>query len=319
VFNSFTEDQIIKVTLILIFTLFLNMVNASERVDTTPHKIHYVEMDDSIKLEVVDWGGKGTPLIFLAGFTLNAHTFAPLVSSFIDSHRVIGITRVGHGNSESRKENYSTARLTKDIISVLDYMNVDNAIFAGHSFAGGELNHLGRHFPDRVKGLIYIDAVQDLNYLDSHLAVCPNLGYKETIDKLHYQDHFYNTQTVKNSDGSYSPFADSSTFGKFFAEEEERHYSGIVAPAIAINNIPEQTIDLFIGVGNPTQECFEEVNKLTYLGIASFIKDKQNADVAAIQNSQHMIYMATPEKLVMVIKSWLARTFATNKKINKDT
>jgi hypothetical protein len=55
------------------------------------------------------------------------------------------------------------------------------------------------------------------------------------------------------------------------------------------------------------------MNKLTYLGIASFIKDKQNADVAAIQNSQHMIHMATPEKLVMVMRSWLARTFAINK------
>jgi pimeloyl-ACP methyl ester carboxylesterase len=296
----------------------LNTVNASEVVDTTQHKIHNVEMDDNIKLEVVDWGGKGTPLVFLAGLALNAHTFDPLVSSFVDSYRVIGITRVGHGNSESRKENFSTARLTKDIITILDKMNIDNAIFAGHSFAGGELNHLGRHFPDRVKGLIYIDALQDLDYYDSHLAVCPDLGYA-TIDTLHYQDNFYNTQRVKNSDGSYLPFADLSALGKFFAEEEERHYSGISAPAIAINNIPEQTIDLFIGLGNPTQKCFEEINKLTYLGIASFIKNKQNADVAALRNSHHMIHMATPEKLVMVIKSWLARTFATNNKINKGT
>ncbi len=100
------------------------MANASQWVDKTHHQIHFVEMDDNIKLEVVDWGGKGTPLVFLAGFAQNAHTFAPLVSSFVDSYRVIGITRVGHGNSESRKENFSTARLTKDIIIVLDYMNL---------------------------------------------------------------------------------------------------------------------------------------------------------------------------------------------------
>ena len=288
------------------------MANASEWVDTTQHKIHYVEMDDNIKLEVVDWGGKGTTLVFLAGLALNAHTFDPLVSSFVDSYRVIGITRVGHGNSESRNENYSTARLAKDIITILNKMNIDNAIFAGHSFAGGELNHLGRHFPERVKGLIYIDAIQDLNYMDSHLAVCPDLGYA-TIDILKYQDNFYNTQRVKNPDGSYLPYADLSVLGRFFTEEEERHYSGIEAPAIAISHIPEQTKDFFIGLGNPSQKCFEKMNKLTYLGIASFIKDKQNADVAAIQNSQHMIHMATPEKLVMVMKSWLARTFAINK------
>ncbi len=290
--------------------LVLNTAHSNEWIDKSPHEIHYVEMDDKIKLEVVDWGGEGTPLVFLAGLALNAHTFDPLVSSFTDSYRVIGISRVGHGNSESRKEDFSTSRLTKDIITVLDKMNIERGIFAGHSFAGGELNHLGRHFPERVKGLIYIDALQDLDYMVSHQAACPDLGYA-TMDVLQYQDNFYNTQRIKDTDGSYLPFADLPALGKFFSEEEDRHYSGIAAPAIAINNIPEQTIDFFIGLGKPTQKCFEEINKLTYLGIASFIKDKQNSDVAAIQNSQHMIHMATPKKLVMIMKNWLARTFPT--------
>ena len=157
-----------------------------------------------------------------------------------------------------------------------------------------------------------MDAIQDLDYLDSHLAVCPDLGYA-TIDKLNYQDNFYNTQRVQSADGNYLPFADISALGKLLSEEEERNYSGIEAPAIAINNIPEQTVDLFIGLGNPTQRCFEEINKLTYLGIANFIKNIKNADVAAIQNSQHWIHMATPDKLVMIMHNWLARTFATNK------
>ncbi|MBL4631819.1 MAG: alpha/beta hydrolase [Paraglaciecola sp.] len=297
--------------LAFIFTLVLNTAHSSDWIDTTSHKIHYLEMDDKVKLEVVDWGGKGTPLIFLAGLALNAHTFDPLAPSFTDSYKVIGISRVGHGNSDSRKEDFSTARLTKDIITVLNKMDIKSAIFAGHSFAGGELNHLGRHFPERVKGLIYMEAIQDLEYMDSHLAACPDLGYA-TIDTLNYQDNFYNTQRVKNDDGSYLPFADLMVLGRFLAEEEKRSYSAIVAPAIAINHIPEQTKDFFIGLGNPDQKCFEEMNKLTYLGIASFIKNKQNADVAAIQNSQHMIHMATPEKLVMIMKDWLARTFSTN-------
>lgn len=288
--------------------LLLNTANSSEWLDKSSHKIHYVQMDDKIKLEVVDWGGKGTPLVFLAGLSLNAHTFDPLAPSFTGSYRVIGISRVGHGNSESRIKDFSTTRLVKDIITVLDKMNIESAIFAGHSFAGGELNHLGRHFPERVKGLIYMDAIQDLDYMDSHLGACPDLGYA-TINKLNYQENFYNTQRVQNSDGSYLPFADLNVLGKFFAEEEARHYAAIAAPAIAINHIPEQSKDFFMGLGHPSQKCFEEINKMTYLGIASFIKDKQNADVAAIQNSQHMIHMATPKKLVSIINNWLWRTF----------
>ena len=295
-----------------ILTLFVNSTIAAQWTDTTPHTIHYVEMDDGIKLEVVDWGGKGEPFVFLAGLALNAHTYDPIIHSFIDSYRVIGITRVGHGNSDSRTKNFTTARLAKDIIGVLDAMNIESAIFAGHSFAGGELNHLGRHYSDRAKGLIYIDAVQDLDYFESHLAVCPDLGYA-MVDVLQFQDNFYNTQRVKTEDGSYLPYVDMSVLGKFFAEEEDRHYSGIVPPAIAISHVPEQTPDFFLGMAMPSQQCIEQLNKLTYLGIASFIKDKQNGDVAAIQNSQHAIHMATPEKLVMIMKNWLNRTFPASK------
>ena len=303
-----------------IFTLALNTANSTEWQDTTPHKIHYVEMDDKIKLEVVDWGGEGTPLIFLAGLTLNAHTFDYLAPRFTDSYRVIGVTRVGHGSSESRKEDFSTARLVKDIINVIDDMNINSAIFAGHSIAGGELNHLGRHFPERVKGLIYIDALQALDYMDSHVAVCPDLGY-ENIEMFIHKEHFYHTQRVQNSDGGYAPFADLIAIGKLIDAEKKdgRDYSGIIAPAIAINHIPEQTEDFFLGFGNPSQKCLEEINKMTYLGVASFIKDKKNADVAAIQNSQHMIHMATPDKLVMIMNNWLSRIFATNKAIKSDS
>ena len=56
----------IKNILLLAFfyTVVLNTAKSTEWQDTTPHKIYYVEMDDKIKLEVVDWGGEGTPLVF---------------------------------------------------------------------------------------------------------------------------------------------------------------------------------------------------------------------------------------------------------------
>lgn len=296
--------------LALASSLVIGNISAKDLKINNSYDSRYIETDDKVKLHVVDWGGDGTALVFLAGLSLNAHTFDHLAKNFIHSYRVIGITRVGHGKSESRKEDFSMARLSKDIINVLDSMKIDNAIFAGHSFAGGELTHLGINFPKRVRGLIYIDALQSLEYMDSHIAACPDIGYAN-IDMSEYKEHFYATQRVKNNDGSYAPFADLNVLGRLIDTEKNagRDYTGIIAPAIAINHIPEQTEDFFLGIGKPTQKCFEEINKLTYLGIANFVKNKPNADVAAIQNSQHMIHMATPEKLVKIINDWLNRTF----------
>ncbi len=301
-----------KIVLLIsvVFSLMLNIAHSMNIEGENAHEIHFVEMEDTIKLEVIDWGGKGIPLVFLAGLTLNAHTFEHIAHKFTNSHRVIGITRVGHGNSDTRENNFSFQRLSKDIINVLDSMNIDSAIFVGHSIAGGELTYLGRYYPSRVKGLIYLDAIQALDFMDSHVAACPDIGYAN-IDMFEHKEHFYRTQRTKTDDGGFMPFADFNAIGQMLALEkkEGRDYSGIVAPAIAINHVPEQTEDFFLGKGSPSQQCREEINKLTYLGIAEFIKSKTNADVAAIQNSQHMIYMATPEKLVQIMKNWISRVF----------
>ncbi len=48
--------------------------------DTSLHKVQFVTVDQGVKLEVLDWGGNGRPLVFLAGSGFDAHvfdTFAP--------------------------------------------------------------------------------------------------------------------------------------------------------------------------------------------------------------------------------------------------
>jgi hypothetical protein len=35
--------------------------------DTTKHTVQFVSVEENVKLEVLDWGGSGQPMIFLAG------------------------------------------------------------------------------------------------------------------------------------------------------------------------------------------------------------------------------------------------------------
>jgi len=306
------KSLLLLITLVVSFT-FSSIAVAANDLDTPSNQDMVITMDDDIQLEVVSWGGKGTSLIFLAGLALNAHTYDYFAPNFTDKYRVLGITRAGHGNSEPRVDDFSIARQVKDIIFVLDSLNIQSAIFAGHSFAGAELNYLARHYPNRVKALIYIDALQDLRYMDSHVAVCPDVG-TANIDLFKNKAHFYQTQRRKSNDGSDIPFADLKTLGGLLKAEQQagRNYTGITIPAIAISHIPEQSQDLFLpyGITEVSQECIEEMNKLTYLGVAKFIAQRKNADVAAISHSQHMLHMATPEKLKEIMNTWLEKTFA---------
>lgn len=130
-----------------------------------------VPVNDSVRLEVKDWGGIGAPLILLAGFGQTASDFQDFASSFTKDHRVVAITRRGFGGSTApapEVANYTPERLAADTIAVLDKLKIRKAFVAGHSVAGQELSELGSRYPDRVAGLIYLDAANAQAFYGTH-------------------------------------------------------------------------------------------------------------------------------------------------------
>ena len=48
-----------------------------------------VTVASGVRLEVIEWGGAGTPLLFLSGMGQTAHAFDPFAPKFADRHRVV--------------------------------------------------------------------------------------------------------------------------------------------------------------------------------------------------------------------------------------
>src|SRR5262249_33482711 len=111
------------------------------------------------RLPNLDWGGTGETLVLLTGLGDNAHVFDLFAYQFTDRFHVIGITRRGFGRSSQPAHGYDLDTRSRDDIAVLDKLNIRQAIFVGHSVAGTELNKLGAVYPDRVKKLVYLDAL----------------------------------------------------------------------------------------------------------------------------------------------------------------
>jgi hypothetical protein len=125
--------------------------------DPSPHRVQFVRVEDGVKLEVLDWGGSGRPVVLLAGSGDTAHVvddFAPKLSAFC---RVLGITRRGCGISSHPDSGYSEQRLADDVLRVLDALKLVQPVLIGHSMSGEELTRLGDH-SDRLAGLVYLDA-----------------------------------------------------------------------------------------------------------------------------------------------------------------
>jgi len=118
-----------------------------------------VVVEKGVQLEVLDWGGTGATIVLLSGLGDNAHVYDQFAYQFTDRFHVIGITRRGFGRSSQPAHGYDLDTRARDDIAVLDKLNIRQAVFVGHSVAGSELNKLAAVYPDRVKKLVYLDAL----------------------------------------------------------------------------------------------------------------------------------------------------------------
>jgi non-heme chloroperoxidase len=146
------------------------------------HITRYVTVDEGVRLEVLDWGGSGRPIVLLAGLGRTAHDFDEFALKLIPRYHVYGITRRGYGNSSVPLTGYSADRLGDDVIAVLDALHLEKPILAGHSIGGEELSSIGSRFPQRVAGLIYLEAGYYYAYYDH--SVVRDLGVTIDLNEL---------------------------------------------------------------------------------------------------------------------------------------
>lgn len=151
------------------------------------YRQRFVSVDDGVKLEVLDWGGSGRPLVLLAGLGNSAHVFDMIAPELAHHFHVYGITRRGFGASSVPKTGYTPERLSDDVMAVLKSLDIHRPIIVGHSIAGEELSAIGNRFPDRVAGLVYLDAAHEYAIYDPQRgAYLPDLNRLNTqIARMH--------------------------------------------------------------------------------------------------------------------------------------
>jgi non-heme chloroperoxidase len=128
--------------------------------DPSPHQVRFATVDSSVRLEVLDWGGRGRPVGLLACY-LTAHVYDDFAPKLTSQFHVYGITRRGLGASDKPAAGYSVERAADDVVEVLDSLKLERPVLIGNSCAGQVLTVLGSQRSDRLGGLVYLDAADD--------------------------------------------------------------------------------------------------------------------------------------------------------------
>ncbi len=110
---------------------------------------------DSARLYYED-SGEGLPILLSHGFGASAGMWRGQVDAFGDRYRLIRWDMRGHGETKCPDElsHYSQAICIEDMRCLLDHLNIEQAVIAGHSLGGYMSLAFHVRHPERVKALI---------------------------------------------------------------------------------------------------------------------------------------------------------------------
>ena len=232
-------------------------------IDPSKHRTQFVTVEEGVNLEVLDWGNSGRPIVLLAGLGMTAHVFDGFAEKLSESFHVYGITRRGYGASSAPASGYSEQRRADDDLKVIEALKLVAPVVMGHSIAGNELTQLGTRYPDRIGGLVYLDALSDGtdDYAD-YDVVCrklpeamqkpPDTSASDMKSFHAYRDWRVRTGGVaipeaelrtefaENPDGSVGGYKIPSRIPEAIMTGDHKHdYSKIRAPLLAFVGFPE--------------------------------------------------------------------------------
>ena len=310
----------------LLIAFFILPLEASAQTDSSAHRVQFVTVDQGVQLEVLDWGGSGRPLIFLAGAGDTAHRFDGFASQFTAQHHVYGITRRGFGASSKpapANGNYSADHLGDDVLAVMKTLHIDRPVLIGHSIAGEELSSVGSRFPERVSGLIYLDAATVFAFYDpAHPVVEVEMndirrrideieagGVDEKKKLLELETAIAKFENVLHQNNlgvanrpplpPRSPINAAMNFGM-------QKYTNIPVPALAIYACPHNW-DRLPDDGSGRKAALIADDKVRCTAWAdNFKHGVPGARIVIIPNADHYVYLTNDAQVVTEINAFLA-------------
>jgi pimeloyl-ACP methyl ester carboxylesterase len=119
---------------------------------------------DGLSIHLLEWSHEGVALLLLHGFGNEAHIwddFAPVVAPY---YRTIAVDLRGHGDSAHDPDRrYDYQSHVRDLESITAELGIDRLVLVGHSFGGRISTLFAARHPQRLAGLVLVDAGPELD------------------------------------------------------------------------------------------------------------------------------------------------------------
>jgi len=298
--------------------------------DTSPHRVTFVDVGPGVRLEVLDWGGTGPPMLFLSGLDDTGHEFDDFAPKWTGDFHVLALTRRGFGASSQPAGGYQIDSLSNDIRVVLDSLKIDRAILVGHSIAGDELTRFAATWPGRVSRLVYLDAAHDRTSLTTMLRrtpppPAPPMTGADSASPEAFREYNFRNFGVRFTLGEVLSIAVFSPEGRYLRDvtpptvdrailEGLQHplYPHITAPALALYAVADSAPQLFAtyaaldSAGRvQARNFYDTFAPWTREERARFRREVADARVVELHGAHHYLFMSHEAEVIREMRAFL--------------
>jgi pimeloyl-ACP methyl ester carboxylesterase len=296
--------------------------------DVSPHRVRFVTVAPGVRLETLDWGGAGPPMVFLSGLQDVAHGFDDFAPRFTDRYHVVAITRRGYGASSRTASGYDLATRIADLRSVLDSLGLERVALVGHSMAGDELTAFAGAYPARVSRLVYLDAAYDHSDIDFGPGFWPPMAAGDSASPRAVQAYLQRTYGMHIPEAQLRAIGRYDAAGRLTADVTPAvvdslmiagcghpDYARVRAPALLIYAVVESARQLtadWDALDRPHQELARQfagrLEAWARLERDRARRSLAGAEVLEIPGANHYVFASHPGQVARAIRAFLSPT-----------
>jgi pimeloyl-ACP methyl ester carboxylesterase len=268
-------------------------------------------------------------VVLLAGIGYDAHVYDTFAPKLTAHHHVYGITRRGFGASSApaaTNENYTADRLGDDVLAAIGALRLDKPVLVGHAKSGQELSSIGSRHPEKVSGLIYLDAAYSYAFYDNKHGdlLLDAIDLRNKLDLYlaagapDLKQYFSDMQTslpqferdVKDFQGELAltplpPRMAAPPPIMVALEAGVQKYTQIHAPALAIFADPHDFGQLFANDPNTRQALVMDDFARTSAQADAFQARVPGARVVRLPNASHMIFVSNEAEVLREMNAFM--------------
>lgn len=244
--------------------------------------------------------GQGTPLVLLHGFPLSSAIWQEQVRALSDHYRIITPDLRGHGASPAPDGTYDMEAMARDVLRLLDALNVEKAAIVGHSMGGYVTLALWRIASERFVaiGLIASHAMADSEearqnrltqaekvFMHGSVAIVDGMMAKLFAPKVAAEEPFI--EQVRNIMLNTRP---SGIIGAL---------RGMAARPDSTELLPHINVPALVMVGDSDQLIPPPRSEATAAALP-------NATLVTIENAGHMPMLEQPQATALALRNFLA-------------